>query len=193
MRCLAQKHIARLLEHAQSEANKGGIRMMPITDKVQNQADGSTVQPSSNSNVKAADTRLRRRLSKIFHCDSTESGFFCASSARAGNTRQQPPRKLPIAANPAVPAAHVGAIASRIFLIQLHVAQQPGAGVAPFQKIVAENAVFGEAPVERPLECIDIVDALADERAFVEQVLVYIGNGARVRVDARFAPATVRA
>ena len=50
--------------------------MIPITDKVQNQGGGKTVQPSSNSSVNAAGTRLRRRLSKIFHRDSTESGFF---------------------------------------------------------------------------------------------------------------------
>ena len=50
--------------------------MMAITDKVQNQADGRTVQPRSNRSVKAADTRLRRKLSKIFHRDSPESGFF---------------------------------------------------------------------------------------------------------------------
>ena len=50
--------------------------MIPSTDKVQNQADGNTVQPSSNRSVKAAGTRLRRRLSKIFHRESIESGFF---------------------------------------------------------------------------------------------------------------------
>ena len=50
--------------------------MMPITDRVQNQADDSTVQPSSSRSVNAADVRLRRRLSKIFQRDSIESGFF---------------------------------------------------------------------------------------------------------------------
>ncbi len=50
--------------------------MIPITAKVQNQADDKTVQPSSNRSVNAAGTRLRRRLSKIFQRDSPESGFF---------------------------------------------------------------------------------------------------------------------
>ena len=56
--------------------------MVPITARVHNQSGDKTVQPSSNSSVSAAGTRLRRRLSKIFHRDSTESGFF----------RRRPPR-----------------------------------------------------------------------------------------------------
>ena len=53
---------------------------------------------------------------------------------------------------------------------------------------MAEDAVLGKAPVERPLERIDVVDPLANERAFAEQVLVDIGDGARIRVDARLTP-----
>jgi hypothetical protein len=45
----------------------------------------------------------------------------------------------------------------------------------------------GKAAAERLLEGIDIVDALADERAFAEQILIDVGDGAGVRVDARFA------
>ena len=52
---------------------------------------------------------------------------------------------------------------------------------------MAEDAVLGKAAVERALEGIDVVDALADERAFAEQVLVDVGDGARVRIDAGLA------
>ena len=166
--------------------------MMPITARVQNQADGNTVQPSSSRSVSAAAVRLRRRLSKIFQRDSSESGFFCRRAIGAGNARQQPARDLPIAANPAMPAAHIRAVARWVFLVQLHVAQQPGAGVAAFQQIVAEDPVVGKTPAQRPFEGINIVDALADERAFAEQVLVNIGNGARVRIDAELAGAHAR-
>ena len=91
--------------------------MIPITDKVQNHADGKTVQPSSNSSVNAADTRLRRRLSKIFHRDSPDNGFFAKAAAGAGDIRQQPSKKLPISANPTVPAAHVHAVDRGVFLV----------------------------------------------------------------------------
>ena len=50
--------------------------MIPITAKVHNQNGDKTVQPSSSIRVNADGTRLRRRLSKSFHRDSPESGFF---------------------------------------------------------------------------------------------------------------------
>ena len=58
------------------ELIKEGISTMPKSDAVQNQGDGSAVQPSSASSVNAGDTRLRRRLSRIFQRDSGLSGFF---------------------------------------------------------------------------------------------------------------------
>ena len=74
-----------------------------------------------------------------------------------------------------------------MILVQLHVAQQSGPRVTSFQKIVAQNPVLGEALLERALECIDLIDSLADERAFTEHVLVDIGDGACIGVDARLA------
>ena len=91
-----------------------------------------------------------------------------------------------------MPAAHVRAVARWVFLVQLHIAQQPGPRVAPFQKIVAEDPVVGETPVQCPLECINIIDALADEGAFTEQVLVNIGHGTRIRIDAGLTCAHAR-
>ena len=42
----------------------------------------------------------------------------------------------------------------------------------------------GTRPVERCLERIDVVDALADVAALVEQVLIDVGDGGRVGIDA---------
>jgi hypothetical protein len=50
----------------------------------------------------------------------------------------------------------------------------------------------GKRPSSRALERIDVVDALADERAFVEQVLVDVRHGARIRIDAGIAPYSAR-
>jgi hypothetical protein len=75
----------------------------------------------------------------------------------------------------------------RVILIQLHVAQQPGAGVASLEKIVTEDAILRKARAKRLLEGIDVVDPLADERAFAEHVLIDIRGYPRVRVDARLA------
>jgi hypothetical protein len=53
---------------------------------------------------------------------------------------------------------------------------------------VAEDPVLGKAAVERLLEGIDIVDPFADERALPEPVLVHIGDGVGVGIDAGVAP-----
>jgi hypothetical protein len=166
--------------------SRAASSMIPSTDRVHDQADASRVHPSSSSRVSAAGTRLRRRLSISFHCDSMRQRIRCRQGtppavpvcALSGNTPQQPPGELPIAANPAVAAAHVGAVARRVILIQLHIAQQSGAGVASLEKIVTEDAILRKAPAKRLLEGIDVVDSLADERAFAEHVLVDI-RGAR--------------
>src|SRR5208282_5820594 len=107
-----------------------------------------------------------------------------ATPARARNPRQQPRYKLPIPTNPTAAAAHVRAILRRIFLVQLHIAQQPRPRVAPFEKIVAEYPVLGETPLQRPLERIDIIDPLANERTLSEQILVNVGDNASIRIDA---------
>ena len=52
---------------------------------------------------------------------------------------------------------------------------------------MTEYPVFRESSCERSLERIDVVDPLADERTLAEQVLVNIGDGARIRVDAGLA------
>ena len=47
-------------------------------------------------------------------------------------------------------------------------------------------AFSGKSP-QRLLEGVHVVDALADERAFAEQILVNVRDDARVRIDARVA------
>ena len=111
-----------------------------------------------------------------------------AGVAGPRNARQQPCGDLPIPADPSVAAVYVGDVAGRILLVQVHIAQQTRPRMAPFQEIVAEDPVLGEPSLEGLLERIDVVDPLADEGAFAEHVLVHVGDGARVRVDSRFAP-----
>ncbi|MNZ46192.1 hypothetical protein D3C78_638680 [compost metagenome] len=101
--------------------------------------------------------------------------------------RQQPRQQLPVAANPAMPALAVDAVARGMLLEQLHIRQQARAGVAALDQVVAENAVVGETPGEGLLEGIHRIDALADERALLEQVLIDVGDGAGVGIDPRLA------
>jgi hypothetical protein len=79
-----------------------------------------------------------------------------------------------------------------VILEHLDVAEQPGARIAALQKIVTENPILGESAVERLLECVDVIDALADERALADPILVDVGNGARVRIDTGIAAVQAR-
>ena len=162
-----------------------------MTTKVHSQLCGNTVHPSSRRIVSAGGTRLRRRLSRSFHCESTDSGFGRRRGPGPG-TCDKPPRELPVAANPAMPAAHVCGVGRWIFLVQLDVAQEPRTRVATFDQVVAQDPVVGKAAVQCAFECVDIVDALADERAFAERVLVDVGHGARIRIDPRVAAMQAR-
>ena len=75
---------------------------------------------------------------------------------------------------------------------ELNVAHEARPGIASLEQIVAEDAIFRKAAAERALERIDVVNPLADERALAEKILVDVGHGARIRVNARLAAAQAR-
>jgi hypothetical protein len=52
--------------------------------RVQAPNDGISVQPSENNTTRPVGTRLRRKLSRIFHCDRKERGFFSFSPPGPG-------------------------------------------------------------------------------------------------------------
>ena len=75
-------------------------------------------------------------------------------------------------------------VAGRKFLDHLDIAGQPGARKDAFEQIMAEQGRVRHPPGQRRLESIDIVNALACERAFVEQVLIDVRDRRRVGIDA---------
>src|SRR4030066_388581 len=108
-------------------------------------------------------------------------------AAGVGRAGQQPPGDLPVTADPTVTAPHVRTEARRVALVELDVSDKRRPRVAAFQKVVAEDQILREAVAKRALEGIHVEDALAGERPLAEDVLVDIGDGARVGVDARLA------
>ena len=98
---------------------------------------------------------------------------------------KQPRKQLPIPTDPAVPALDISGVTAWIFLVQLHIADDAGARIAAFEQVVAENAVFRKAHVHGAFERIHVIDALAHERTFAEQILIDVRDGPRVRVYAR--------
>ena len=67
-------------------------------------------------------------------------------------------------------------VALGILLDHLNVAHQRGAGEDAFEEIVTQQRVFGNAPGQRRLEGIDVVDALAGKRPFAEEILIDVGD-----------------
>ena len=64
---------------------------------------------------------------------------------------------------------------------------RPARANTPSKRSWLRRVEFGRAATERGLECIDVVDALAGIGAFAEQILIDVGDGRGVRVDAAHA------
>ena len=89
---LAQRHLQRLVRRVRQRWQAARARAVSRTTiAVQNHAAASTVQPSSSNAVSVAGTRLRRRLSKSFHCDSSDSGLRSRRPSAPGTRRRSQP------------------------------------------------------------------------------------------------------
>nr|GFC86757.1 hypothetical protein [Tanacetum cinerariifolium] len=86
-----------------------------------------------------------------------------------------------------MPAFDVRAIARGVLLVHLHIAQQTGARIATFDQIVAEDLVVRQATFQRAGKSIHLVDALADERALLEQVLIDVRDRSGIGIDTGIA------
>ena len=75
-------------------------------------------------------------------------------------------------------------VVQRVVVHDVDVGAEARSGVEAFEQVVAEERVLGHASFQRPGERVDVVDPLADEAALVKDVLIDVGDRARVRVDA---------
>jgi hypothetical protein len=80
----------------------------------------------------------------------------------------------------------------REILDEEHIRDERRSRVCTLDQIVTEDPVLGEAVMESGAKRIDIVDALADERALVEDILINVGDRARVRIDPGIAAEQAR-
>ena len=84
-------------------------------------------------------------------------------------------------------ARGVREVAGRVVVHEVDVGAQTRARVEALEQIVAEERVLGDAARERRFERVDVVDALADVAALAKEILIDVGHGGRVRVDADVA------
>ena len=170
---------------ASTDRNKVGSTMVARMKAVQmTAASGGRLQPSQRAPATAdgADS-VRRRLSSIFHRpDRRDSRRACRRSS--GRHAENPWQQLPVAARPAVVARRRDIVAGRKFLDDLDIRGETGAGEHALEQIMAEQRRVRHAACQRRLEGIDIVDALAGIGAFAEQILIHVGYGRRIGIDA---------
>ncbi len=97
---------------------------------------------------------------------------------------EQPWQQLPIAPRPAVQAGRGDIVPVREFLDDLDIGRESRACVDAFEQVVAQQRTVGRATGERRLEGVDVVDTLAGIGPFAEEVLVHVGNGGGIRIEA---------
>ena len=107
-------------------------------------------------------SRLRRRLSKIFHRSMAEMLVLDRLSLGRRDPGEEPREQLPVAAHPTVHAPRVDRVVGRIPLEEHDVCNERGAAVDPLEEVVACERVLGYATLDAAHESVDVVDPLAD-------------------------------
>src|SRR5262249_4313778 len=100
------------------------------------------------------------------------------------HTGKEPEDDLPVATYPSVLASGKRADVRRIVIDNFDVRYKAGARVRAFDHVVAQDRIAGEAMLQHLLKHADLVDSLAGEAAFAEQILIDVGNRACVDVEA---------
>ena len=121
--------------------------------------------------------RGQRAAQIVDHFPAAKAGNAAAGVADIGN-------ELPIAAGPAMLARNFHLVACRKVLDQFDIGDEGAAGERAFQQIVAEDAVFVDPALDRGLEGINVVKPLAGEGALAGDVLIDVGYGEDVGIQA---------
>ena len=73
----------------------------------------------------------------------------------------------------------------RVIVDHFNVGREARARVRPLDKVVRQQGIARETPVEHSMERRDLVDALAGKNTLAVKILVHVGNGPRVNVETR--------
>ena len=102
---------------------------------------------------------------------------------RVGHASRKPAEQLPVAPRPPVLAGGGHLVVRRELLEELDVGDEAGPREEALEEVVREERVLRHAARESALERVDVVDALARVDRLVEEVLIDVGDGERIRVD----------
>ena len=107
-----------------------------------------------------------------------------ANQPASGMMPEYPGKELPVASRPAVLTFGGDIVARWEFVDNFDVGGKAGAGDNALKQIVAEQGIFRNAAGESGFERIHVVDAFAGIGAFAKEILIYVGDRGRIRVDA---------
>jgi hypothetical protein len=97
-----------------------------------------------------------------------------------GYPPKEPAHDLPIAAQPAMLEAIVGAIVRRVLVDDLYVADQPGTSVGPLDQIMAEQRITREAMLQHLVQDLNFIDALPGEDSLAVPQEPFVLRGDRL-------------
>ena len=125
--------------------------------------------------------RHQRTAQVVQHLPTVDIGQRQAPAA--SQERQQ----LPVAACPAVQPRRGDVGVIRGVLDERDFTERGAAGQRAFEQVVAQHLAFGQAQRQRGVHGLNVQQALAGEAALAEQVLVDLGAGCTVGVQAALA------
>src|SRR5262245_17032652 len=128
--------------------------------------------------------RSREGSPKIVdHLPHADGGDLRQRPPGEGTPRDDPGEQLPVSTRPPVLTGGGRLVACGELLEQLDVRHEPGASEDALEQVMAQECVLRDPARQGRLEGVDVVDALAGVRAFTEEILVDIGDGASVGID----------
>ena len=101
-----------------------------------------------------------------------------------GSVARDPWQQLPVTAHPAMLPLGGDIEPGGEILDHLDIRDQRGTGEDAFEQVMAEHGVVGHPALQRGGEGIDVIDTLASEGAFGEEVLIDVGNRSGIGFDA---------
>ena len=164
------------------DGNQGGHR-----DGDENEArpqEGRTVGKGPAGDERQPGGWRRQRPAQIVQHLPTAYGRDPGATAPGGATTKDPGKQLPVSAGPPVLARGRVAVLGRELLEELEIGDESRPRKDAFEEVMAEQRVLGDPAGQRGGEGVDVIDALAGVGALAEQILVDVGDCARVRIDA---------
>ena len=182
---LAQRHTSQTAVERLAEAQVGGVAQDEQAQQGPGERRSRQHRPSQREQ-RHQGRRQHAPTQVVQNLPPRQDGQRVAHPSAVGrdDCTAEPTGNLPVAAHPAVESCGPGEVVAREVVHQVDVGHQTRPREESFEQVVAEQRVVAHASGQRDVERARVVDAFADVTAFVEQVLIDVRRGGRVRIPA---------